>query len=368
MSEGAQSFLSTVGWITVGFFVVALLMFLFFVVSRRLFSYAQHLHEQKKDAYKARLREGKSFELSFVKSLRSRIVFVAAVNAVGEMIEEAASEEEKKHYLDFVRKERLDIGLKTIFLQSWTMSARLYAISHASRLYSYRLKSFYRLVLEGKYRFEIKEHAAYAYALVSETSEDLVYLWGVIDRLLEEEHCSLKFGEFLARLAFERVPQDERQSFFYTFVYNQEAVNNVTMVYVSALGDKQFRAMHESLLWLYGRHPLHALLSVNILRALSKMGVRECDMVHDLYPSNVSLVRIVVANYWYTLCPDFDRKLLLPYLVEEDFKIMRYTIESLKASGAEKDRIVRLLESEGYEVTPRLEQSLNLLTNVWSAA
>lgn len=367
MNTGAPIFLSTIGWITVGFFTMALFMFLFFVVSRKLFSYAQSLHETKKEAYKAQLREGVGFQINFARSLQSRIVFVAAVNAIGEMIEEAESEREKEYYFDLVRKERLDIGLKTIFLQSWTMSVRLYAISHAARLYSYRLKSFYRLILEGKYRFEIKEHAAYAYALVSETGEDLVYLWGVIDRLLEQEYCSLKFGEFLARLALERVSEAERRSFFYTFIYNQESVRNATLVYVSALGDRQFRTMHDSLLWLYGRHPLHALLSVNILRTLSKMGVRECDMVHDLYLSNVTLIRIVIANYWYTLCPDFDRRLLLPYLVDADFKIMRYMIESLKAAGAEKDRMIRLLKSEGYEVPPRLEHALNLLTNVRSA-
>jgi len=360
---GSHELLLVVEWATIGFFIAATLLFLFFIATRYFLGYMRKLHGRKKRHFAKRLEAGKALNVTVGRSVRSQVTLMAAVNAVEERM--LRGNEEAEQCLAVIRKEKLDLSLVTLFRQSYSTAVKLYAISHAPTFRSRRLKPFFQLTLNGKYPFEIKGHAAYGYALLSQDAGDLILLWYAIGQLVEKERCSLKFGEFLARTAMEQVPGEEADDFFRDFLLKQP-IEEATLAYIGAVGAEHFRPLQGSLLWLHRRFPSHSRLNTYILRALSLMGVRDCEIILALYRSDSPIVRITIAKVWHDLCPDLELGRLLPYFMDPNFYVARNMIDSLRDNTEGKQRMIRMV-MDVHTVDPLLLHRLKIMVHAGDA-
>jgi hypothetical protein len=315
------------------FFAASILLLLFLSLLQIFIESRRKKMEHRKKEYVQQINSYIFFGEN-VLQVQARDDYYALIDAIIELNNFISKHDREKLFEIMEQFDLEGFLLKRYKRSFWRLSKRFF-LSKLLFISSPRLKTFYAEQTEQQ-NFEGMLYAIYSFAEHAQDHQDLLLIMRVLDENYEKG-ISLKFCEFVFTEAFDTVSTEEVRRFLERLYLEGHSLLLLKGV-ISAIGDMSYSELREDIICFYERYREDNLFLVTYIRALYKMGVRDCRLIKEAYLHHDDVIRINLSKYALALCPDAMNDLYL-YMFDPNYYVRRNFFEALKVQGVTREEI-----------------------------
>jgi len=266
--------------------------------------------------------------------------YYALAEAIAELHNFVAKVERVKIFA-LVEALDLDYYLLERYKESFFSLKKKYLFMKLLFLYSPRLKTFYAESMQDEHSFDMVLYALFSYADLAEDKDDLKLILTTLEKNYEKG-ISLKFCEFIFSTAFQSASTSQIQCFLKE-ISTEEHTLTILKSIIEAIGDIKYVALKEEVVDFSVRYQHDSSFMASYIRALSKLGIKDCELIKEAYLNHDTVIRINLSKFALSLCPD-SLQLLYLYMFDPNYYVRRNFFEAMKAEKITRQEILSLVQ------------------------
>ena len=208
-------------------------------------------------------------------------------------------------------------------------------------LFSPRLKTFYAEAMQHEKNFEIMLYALFSYADLVEDKHDLKLILITLETNYEKG-ISLKFCEFIFSTAFQSAPTSQIQSFLKEILSEEHSLIILRSI-IEAIGDMKYVALEKEVSEFFVLYQHNRSFMASYIRVLSKLGLKDCELIKEVYLAQDTVIRINLSKFALSLCPG-SFELLYLYMFDKNYYVRRNFFEAMKVEKMTRQEILLFVQ------------------------